>query len=223
MTRNQLLTSHRNCARCRTRLEPPARRLRHPRHPRPRSTKPANTAATSPALTTRISPSPLGFFPSSCARISSMSTPIAASPTIWAMRSATPPLLWRLLDQWQTELDACYAGTPRHPVFVALAETVGEFDIPQARIFRSPDRLPPGPDRHPIRNLRRCPRLLPLLGESRRASRSLPVWISRRRAPATFRLHLHRAATGKLLAGRHRGLRQRPDLSAARRSAPLFA
>src|SRR5712691_3400700 len=28
-----------------------------------------------------------------------------------------------LLDQWQIELAACYAGRPRHPVFVALAET----------------------------------------------------------------------------------------------------
>jgi squalene synthase HpnC len=36
-----------------------------------------------------------------------------------------------LLDQWQAELDACYAGTPRHPVFVALAETVRQFKIPQ--------------------------------------------------------------------------------------------
>jgi squalene synthase HpnC len=36
-----------------------------------------------------------------------------------------------LLDQWQTELDACYAGTPRHPVFVALAQTVRQFEIPQ--------------------------------------------------------------------------------------------
>jgi len=36
-----------------------------------------------------------------------------------------------LLDQWQRELDACYAGSPRHPVFVALAETVRKFEIPQ--------------------------------------------------------------------------------------------
>jgi squalene synthase HpnC len=36
-----------------------------------------------------------------------------------------------LLDQWQKELDACYAGSPRHPVFVALAETVRKFEIPQ--------------------------------------------------------------------------------------------
>jgi squalene synthase HpnC len=36
-----------------------------------------------------------------------------------------------LLDQWQRELDACYAGSPRHPVFVALVETVRKFEIPQ--------------------------------------------------------------------------------------------
>ena len=36
-----------------------------------------------------------------------------------------------LLDQWETELDACYNATPHHPVFVALAETVQTFDIPR--------------------------------------------------------------------------------------------
>src|SRR5579871_4211063 len=36
-----------------------------------------------------------------------------------------------LLDQWQRELDASYDGSPKHPVFVALAETVRQFDIPQ--------------------------------------------------------------------------------------------
>jgi squalene synthase HpnC len=36
-----------------------------------------------------------------------------------------------LLDQWQRELDACYEGSPKHPVFVALGETVRKFDIPK--------------------------------------------------------------------------------------------
>jgi squalene synthase HpnC len=36
-----------------------------------------------------------------------------------------------LLDQWEAELNACYTGLPRHPVFVALAETVKQFSIPQ--------------------------------------------------------------------------------------------
>jgi squalene synthase HpnC len=40
----------------------------------------------------------------------------------------------RLLDQWEAELNACYDGVhtrPRHPVFVALAETVRKFEIPK--------------------------------------------------------------------------------------------
>jgi squalene synthase HpnC len=36
-----------------------------------------------------------------------------------------------LLDEWQTQLDACYQGNPRHPVFVALADTVKKFSIPK--------------------------------------------------------------------------------------------
>ena len=41
----------------------------------------------------------------------------------------------QLLDQWEAELNACYDGQltrgPRHPVFVALAETVSRFEIPK--------------------------------------------------------------------------------------------
>ena len=37
----------------------------------------------------------------------------------------------QLLDQWQAELDACYAGEPRHPVFVALAQTVRACEVPR--------------------------------------------------------------------------------------------
>ncbi len=36
-----------------------------------------------------------------------------------------------LLDEWQADLGACYDGTPRHPVFVALSETVRKFEIPK--------------------------------------------------------------------------------------------
>jgi squalene synthase HpnC len=35
-----------------------------------------------------------------------------------------------LLDLWGEELDACYRGQARHPVFVALAETIRACDIP---------------------------------------------------------------------------------------------
>jgi squalene synthase HpnC len=36
-----------------------------------------------------------------------------------------------LLEWWETELDACYAGRPSHPVFVALRETVIVKEIPR--------------------------------------------------------------------------------------------
>jgi squalene synthase HpnC len=36
-----------------------------------------------------------------------------------------------LLDLWGEELDACYRGQARHPVFVALAETIRACDIPK--------------------------------------------------------------------------------------------
>jgi squalene synthase HpnC len=42
-----------------------------------------------------------------------------------------PAASLRLLDQWEAELNACYCGNPKHPVFVALAETVRTFDIPK--------------------------------------------------------------------------------------------
>src|SRR5262252_3940375 len=42
-----------------------------------------------------------------------------------------PAASLQLLDQWEAELDACYSGHPRHPVFVALAGTVRQFDIPK--------------------------------------------------------------------------------------------
>ncbi len=47
------------------------------------------------------------------------------------------------LDEWERELDAAYAGSPRHSVFVALADTARRFDIPREpfadllRAFRS--------------------------------------------------------------------------------------
>src|SRR5919204_391562 len=36
-----------------------------------------------------------------------------------------------LLNAWEDELNACYAGSPRHPVFVALRRTILECGIPR--------------------------------------------------------------------------------------------
>jgi squalene synthase HpnC len=35
-----------------------------------------------------------------------------------------------LLDWWEGQLDECYAGRANHPVFVALRQTVTQFDVP---------------------------------------------------------------------------------------------
>jgi len=52
-----------------------------------------------------------------------------------------------LLDWWERELDYCYAGNPKHPVFIALRETVVAKDIPREpfadllRAFRQDQRV----------------------------------------------------------------------------------
>jgi squalene synthase HpnC len=57
--------------------------------------------------------------------------------------AAAPAERLARLDDWERQLDAAYAGAPRHPVFVALADTVQRFDIPREpfadllRAFRS--------------------------------------------------------------------------------------
>ncbi len=47
-----------------------------------------------------------------------------------ADESENPRQSLALLNWWERELRACYAGEVRHPVFVALAETVRRFDLP---------------------------------------------------------------------------------------------
>ena len=36
------------------------------------------------------------------------------------------------LDEWQHELEACYAGTPVHPITIALADALQNFAIPKS-------------------------------------------------------------------------------------------
>ena len=40
------------------------------------------------------------------------------------------------LDWWESELNLAYSGRPRHPVNLALQQTVGEFDIPKTPFLR---------------------------------------------------------------------------------------
>jgi squalene synthase HpnC len=43
---------------------------------------------------------------------------------------STPEQATELLDWWQCGLDAAYAGEVRHPVFIALRETIQQFTLP---------------------------------------------------------------------------------------------
>jgi squalene synthase HpnC len=43
---------------------------------------------------------------------------------------ADPVRAMELLDWWNQELQQCYAGTAKHPVFVALRHTIDAFNIP---------------------------------------------------------------------------------------------
>ncbi len=43
---------------------------------------------------------------------------------------AEPEVALELLDWWEEELCQAQAGRPRHPVFVALAATIAQFDLP---------------------------------------------------------------------------------------------
>jgi len=45
-------------------------------------------------------------------------------------RSGDPQLALALLRRWEEELQACFRGQGRHPVFVALQETIGAYQIP---------------------------------------------------------------------------------------------
>ena len=104
-------------------------------HPLHRSNKPTNTAANSPALITKTFPSPPGSCPKHLRQDFLNVYAYCRISDDLGDEVGDPAASLALLDQWQAELDACYNGNPRHPVFVALAETVKKFSIPKARIL----------------------------------------------------------------------------------------
>jgi phytoene/squalene synthetase len=98
-----------------------------------------------------------------------------------------------LLDWWERELAACYAGRPSHPVFVALRETIVAKDVPKQpfadllKAFRQDQVVKRYPTWDAV--LHYC-----VFGESRGAV--LYLCVSRRREQS-FRRDLHGAAVGE--------------------------
>ena len=111
-----------------------------------------------------------------------------------------------LLDLWGEELDACYAGKARHPVFVALAATIQECDIPKQPFadllvaFRQDQTVTR------FESMAGGAGVLPLLRQSGWASGALCVRLSRCGDVSAFGLHLLGAAAGEFLAGCSLGL-----------------
>ena len=46
--------------------------------------------------------------------------------------SDDPENVLERLDEWQRELDACYAGAPHHPITIALADALQHFSTPKS-------------------------------------------------------------------------------------------
>ena len=126
-----------------------------------------------------------------------------------------------LLDLWGRELDACYEGRARHPVFVALAETIRACSIPKEPFA---DLLTAFRQDQTVTRYATMDDVLGYCRYSANPVGRLVLYacgeVSDEELPP-LRRHLLRAAARQLLAGCARGLRQGPRLSAAGRHAPL--
>ena len=151
-----------------------------------------------------------------CTSIFTISTPIAAGPTIWATKFPIPREPWSCSNDWDQELRDCYAGKPSHPVFIALQQN--DF---RAATFPS--------SRFPICSSPFA-RTRPCIATRPGTMCSIIAAIPRIRwgawccilcgyrdagAPAAFRCHLHGAATREFLAGRHPRSGERTHLHSA--------
>ena len=91
-----------------------------------------------------------------------------------------------LLDVWQEQLDACYRGEARHPVFVALRETIRTCDIPKEPFadlltaFRQDQTVTR------YASMGDVLAILPLLGQSRRPAGAVCVRLPRRGTVSRF-------------------------------------
>ena len=76
-----------------------------------------------------------------------------------------------LLDFWGRELDACYEGRARHPVFVALAETIRAVFHSEGALRRSAYGLSSGSGGYALPDDAGCSGLLPVFGKPCRQAR----------------------------------------------------
>ena len=126
-----------------------------------------------------------------------------------------------LLDMWGRELDACYEGRARHPVFVALAETIRACSIPKEPFA---DLLIAFRQDQTVTRYRTMHDVLEYCRYSANPVGRLVLYAcgyADEERFQTLRRNLLCAATGQLLAGCARRFRQGPRVSAAGRHAAL--
>ncbi len=119
------------------------------------SPKPSATRAGWPRTTTKISMWSPGCCRAACTSISTISTPIAAGPMIWATKFPIPRKALELLDDWDQELRDCYAGSLRIPSSSRCDETIDALRHSHRAVFRSAHCVSPGPDRAALCHLGR--------------------------------------------------------------------
>ena len=183
--------------------------------------KPSATRAGWPRITTRISTWSPGCCRAACTSISTMCMPIAAGRTIWATkcRTARARCTARCLGR-RASRSFTSGRAPSHPVLIALARDDSRqgyshraaSPICCARFARTRRCIatPPGTMCSIIASIRRI----------RWAAGAVSLRLSRCRAPAAFRFHLHGAAAREFLAGRFARPRKGPHLHSARMRSP---
>ena len=126
-----------------------------------------------------------------------------------------------LLDWWRGELRAMYRGEARHPVMIALAETVERYGIP---IEPFEALISAFEQDQTVTEYLTYEQLLDYCTRSANPVGHLVLYVAGAFSTgerATGRRDLHGAATGELLAGRGPRPGDRPDLPAARGSGSL--
>ena len=141
-----------------------------------------------------------------------------AGPTTWEMKSATRSDRSSCSAWWRDLLRAMYRGESRHPVMIALSETVERYRIPIEPFELLISAFEQDQTVSEYQTYEAVARLLQAVGQpGRTPGPSCRRGVhARKRAP--FRCDLHCASAREFLAGRRSRPGDRPDLFAARRS-----
>ncbi len=119
------------------------------------------------------------------------------------------------LDEWERKLDGCYAGAADHPVFVALAETVRQHNIPREPLAALLEAFRMDVTKRRYADFGELLHYCRSFRQPRRTAGSACFRGSHRPDDPPLRQHLYGPPAGEFLAGRLGGPGQGPDLCPA--------